>query len=803
MAQKRLAAEAALLEWVNSLSAGSPATNVSSLTELRDGIYLWKVLRDIDPDHFKEDLPEPQPKEWLPRWQNMKHVQKALSTYVRDKCNLPLPEDVADINAIATDGSVEEMIKLVKLVVAAAINSPNTNHYIEEMIKLSESSQVAIKEVIEEVLPLTYARPSEDYTDDSFQIHTVSDDNPELTASNEPSSDVLGSGLTVDRELVFEERIAQLLSDNDGWKRKVTELEADLHEFLQTRLAEAEDREAIKARSGDHSTKALEAKLQNQEELIARQEIQLADQSVTIDSLEKTGETLRAKADKAQKLRDELDVVKIERDNFAKKANTVDKYKQKLQASQDIEKDNRNLRNELEEIRAEKQELGAKAEKAAGYQLALSGYKKLIERLEQDNFDALTLKKQLEFDNMTLSQRLQNQQEQSAHDERTIALLQERNRELESGITPQPAGDLQSELDTKNTREKTMKQQISMLKSQVEELNAPSDAAAQSVVLQELLEDANQRYDTLNQKHMKLLDEKLGLENTLKDVHDGNPVTRHGSLPPKLRCLTDTFTSSERYYKMNEELLATKNKLSEIQKELEDTKSELETAKADLSLVGKDKLDVLEELKKQASAGVDNLQGKLDNSQERMEALKEDLKQHKALLRDALHEKSQLQKALEFQGNEAQEQDKEVQRAIELIKAASPPLPASTNLAFEKQMQTVSSVIETGRQRLAKRAEYIKKQNTALKELQMRLKEAEEDKLKETASEAQLKAQEQEREELRNLQRENALIVSAWYDLTTRIQSNNVTVQRFKYEPRSFLHKQRQMLNTLAIFNKA
>ncbi|KAF4983225.1 hypothetical protein FZEAL_1310 [Fusarium zealandicum] len=48
---------------------------------------------------------------------------------------------------------------------------------------------------------------------------------------------------------------------------------------------------------------------------------------------------------------------------------------------------------------------------------------------------------------------------------------------------------------------------------------------------------------------------------------------------------------------------------------------------------------------------------------------------------------------------------------------------------------------------------------------------------------------------IRNLERENALIATAWYDLTSRLQSNHVVLQRRHDAPRSWLNKQRQMVN--------
>ena len=48
---------------------------------------------------------------------------------------------------------------------------------------------------------------------------------------------------------------------------------------------------------------------------------------------------------------------------------------------------------------------------------------------------------------------------------------------------------------------------------------------------------------------------------------------------------------------------------------------------------------------------------------------------------------------------------------------------------------------------------------------------------------------------IRNLERENALIASAWYDLTSRLQSNHVVLQRRNEAPKSWLNKQRHLVN--------
>ena len=48
---------------------------------------------------------------------------------------------------------------------------------------------------------------------------------------------------------------------------------------------------------------------------------------------------------------------------------------------------------------------------------------------------------------------------------------------------------------------------------------------------------------------------------------------------------------------------------------------------------------------------------------------------------------------------------------------------------------------------------------------------------------------------IKNLTRENSMMATAWYDLTSRLQSNHVVLQRRPDAPKSWLNKQRQIVN--------
>lgn len=119
----------ALLRWVQAFQT---SRTVNAWDDLRDGHVLWEILHDIDPDYFTESLPESRADaadNWIPRWQNLKHINRLVIAYVRDMCGTleePSRNMTPDLKAIATDASPQDTV-MVQLSVESFINRIGTN----------------------------------------------------------------------------------------------------------------------------------------------------------------------------------------------------------------------------------------------------------------------------------------------------------------------------------------------------------------------------------------------------------------------------------------------------------------------------------------------------------------------------------------------------------------------------------------------------------------------------------------------------------------------------------------------------
>lgn len=116
-------------------------------------------------------------------------------------------------------------------------------------------------------------------------------------------------------------------------------------------------------------------------------------------------------------------MLKAEKDSLARKANTAERYKQKLQASQTLEKENAELREELNEVREQLKSAQLARKLVAGLEVENEEYKRTLPKIEQDRHELQIVKQHLELDNSTLARRCELAEEQHARDEERIASL--------------------------------------------------------------------------------------------------------------------------------------------------------------------------------------------------------------------------------------------------------------------------------------------------------------------------------------------------------------------------------------------
>ncbi|KRX69750.1 Protein Hook -like protein 3 [Trichinella sp. T6] len=134
-----------LLKWMMSLQANVPHIE---LNELTSGRAFIDALRVIDSNYFNDAWMEVfkdanyEEREWRLRANVLRKILKSVLKYNEEICNNVISKNILpNVMVIARDGSKEEIIKFIRIVVAAAVNGPGRDGMIKNIFDLEKSVQ--------------------------------------------------------------------------------------------------------------------------------------------------------------------------------------------------------------------------------------------------------------------------------------------------------------------------------------------------------------------------------------------------------------------------------------------------------------------------------------------------------------------------------------------------------------------------------------------------------------------------------------------------------------------------------------
>ncbi|KAL9086569.1 MAG: hypothetical protein Q9159_004085 [Coniocarpon cinnabarinum] len=680
-----------LLRWINTFDF---ARSVTSYRDLQDGRILWKVLSENDPDYFHGELPEPNAStadNWIQRWQNrksratraiiadrrlgtrakhnllaaVKQIEKLVTTFIRDERE-KLPEVTKrmtpDLKAAAIDGSSEDSVQvsesfrgmrsqlahatyqLLKLIFLAAIYSPHSNQ--RTVQKLSALGPAASTEIAQWIQNL------------ELQDQRLVD-----TASQGPSSDAgmlspnRGGAspepeMPRDRDLMWEEQLISAKSTINAQREKIENLNQILSQRKKEHMAAEEELNELRARTEQGGTST------TSDEVVEQLRKKTAEDRDYIEEIESENHSLRERnedmeskvaryktdADQKTKLRDELQMIKVERDDYAQKAKAAENLRKKIQTLQESDKSNATLREDLESAQEELRGLQRLKDKNAAMQRTIEENQKTIANGEQEIFDIKTTRRRIDQDMKYYQQRHEASKDRMARDAEAIAELEEKIRDLESGRDSSTTNidtlddDISSTDKTHSelrARLAELEKENKQLKQSVREKAVPDtdgDITTGESVSKHALELLQQRYLSVERQYLDTYQENLGLDAALKSA-DPSVVESRPFIEIRNR-LHDTarkLDQSERH-------------VFEIEGELAEKQLALETADGRLASLGTNETAAAAEVRKSVSAEGELLRKEIERLSTRAQSLQIQLDERNSLLRHALSDQGRLLK---------------------------------------------------------------------------------------------------------------------------------------------------------------
>ncbi|KAF2129133.1 hypothetical protein P153DRAFT_367405 [Dothidotthia symphoricarpi CBS 119687] len=739
----------ALLDWVNTFELPG---RVTAWNQLEDGQILWQILADIDADYFNESLPNFEESHrrasdnWIPRWQNLKHIERAVSTYIREECgqlSVLTKRMIPDLKTGARDGSMMLTAKLSMAVLLASCFSPKSNQrMLQVMAQLGPKTAETIAEAIREMQSLD-ARMQELGMDAELTPE------PKLTGFRTPTR--ISSGpASRDSDLEQEALLFEANKDRHALKTHLGKLKDELERsrdritHLEDQLAEAtvglDDRATTRADSDD--VERMRNDLTRYSQYIDQLETDLANARDILESKNRRLERYEGEEGTKQDLRDQLQLVKAERDELNQRAKANENLKKKIETLTKETKQLETLREDYQQARERLQVLENIEERCEALEKVNKENSQTLVNCEQAIFEEKGKRTRIEHENLLLMKQLEQTRELQYKAEDAKNELEDRIRDLESSSHDR-GGSLEDELvldeNAKEDHESGMDGRVS----------------ADTIALQQKVDILSARLKSLETETLKQMQENLGLRSDIMAEKDEE--------------------SQQPFLEQNDKLHIAELELEELHRRLREKDLQMAELRNELTK----KSDISEDDKAEfIHAEHERMLGLQQKTNEKLRELELANEEKTSLLRAALLDRENLSpELLELKRAETLRQIREQIESV--VKAPAEVQPK----VLETTSSEIAEVVLSSEAALDKAKKDLQEQIATTNMLREQLEQAK----KETAEKGSAELQ----QEVENLRRENQLITSAWYDMTMRLQSNTVILQRRSDAPKSWLGKQR------------
>lgn len=545
-------------------------------------------------------------------------------------------------------------MQFLKLVLLVVISPPN-HEIISKIPQLPPPTQLILQALIKEVDPTR--TPSED------------GDAPETSDLDSERESSKGSAFSSptrrkDRELLLEEKLALVNAQLTRREADVEDLKVEKEELSVAYLRLQDNYEAIKQSSAENedrlkkltsvhnereqlSIRDLEAKISQQEETIGRQESQIAELQSNEAELQRRASKLSNVEENLQKLQDEFHIQKVNLDEQTRRANAGDKYKQKVQATQGIERERDALRNQIDELRPRAQAYDEVRRENSKLKQENHEIGQTLSHSERSNNEFREMKQAYVAEIERFHRETKGLREALAQGQERIADLEDRSGGSEVYSSPTIVdGGLESELAETSKHEQQMQVARSVLlwtrvltidrKSRIVELEKQNrqliDDSDEKETMIKTMQRQLENVQALSVDQDKQLQDKTqeitNLQSSLAEVRQGHPIEGSVTPSPGSTCFSHIFNSTETFKRTREQLKIEQKKNVELEKMLSAAQKEIEAANDERTssfdrhcliselnidllqgaLIDKPKLEVIEAVKKQNSVALMLLQ---------------------------------------------------------------------------------------------------------------------------------------------------------------------------------------------------
>ena len=402
--------------------------------------------------------------------------------------------------------------KLTMAVLLAACFSPKSNQrMLQVMAQLGTKTAETIAAAIQEMQALDM-RMSDLGVESELTVE------PNLSGYRTPTRAVSGTNTTLgrDAELEQEAQLVEANKDRHALRQHIGKLKKELETSrnrisqLEEDLAEATvhlDNRAAQPRDSD-DVEQLRNDLARDRQYIDQLETDLAHARDILESQNRRLERYQGEEGSKQDLRDQLQVLKAERDELSQRAKANENLKKKIETLSKETKNLEQLREDYQQARERLQQLEAIEERCEALEKVNKENSSTLVNCEQAIFEEKGKRTRIEHENLLLMKQLEQTRELQYKAEDAKNDLEDKIRELESSNHTDRGGSLEDELE------------------QDEDGPEPDTRAtegrvtADTIALQQKVDILTARLKSLESETLKQMTENLGLRADMMEKKD-------------------------------------------------------------------------------------------------------------------------------------------------------------------------------------------------------------------------------------------------------------------------------------------
>ncbi|XP_077591142.1 protein Hook homolog 2 [Stigmatopora nigra] len=641
-----------LLTWMQTFQV--PSCN--SKQDLTSGMAIAHVLNTIDSSWFNETwlarIKEESGDNWRLKVSNLKKILKSMLEYYHDILgHQVLEEHLPDVTLIGEMEDITELGKLLQLVLGCAVSCEKKQEQIQQIMTLEESVQHVVMTAIQELLsrePSSEPGSPETYGDFDYQsrkYYFLSEEAGEKEDLRQHCRD-----LEHQLSVALEEKLS-LQTDNRSLKEKLTRSES--MDISSTAIT---GKKLLILQSQMEQLQEENYRLENSRD-DTRVRVDMLERELA--NVQQRNEDLTSLAQEAQTLKDEMDILRHSSNRVNQLETLVETYKRKLEDLGDLRRQVRLLEERNTMYMQRTCELEEELRRANVFRAQMDTYKKQAHELHAKHQAEAMQAEKWQFEYKNLSDKYNTLQEEKerlmserdtlreTNDELRCAQVQQKclrgaggmcDKEAAEGnlaaeIMPtelketvvrlqsenkmlciqeesyrQKTVEVQAELEgaqrSKNaleTQNRLQQQQISELRSQIEELqkalqeqdSKTEDSSLLKRKLEEHLEMLNEAHTDLQKKREVIDDLEPKVDSNMakkidelqeilrkKDEDMKQMEERYKRYVEKARTVVNTLDSKQQPIIAAPEILAMKNQLREKDRKIHHLERDYEKSRS-------------------------------------------------------------------------------------------------------------------------------------------------------------------------------------------------------------------------------